>query len=350
MDLLSYACVIVQYGRAMDALQKLIKDDINFLEYPCWLVDKRNDITSWIIKKDNGTYKLKSPEGMPSYFDKKVLYYLMHKLYQATRLEKYELKITRYEIAKNITPGKPNLSKRLYDNIMEALWKWKAIAIHFEGLFYESEGYTIRYFAIIDSVKLDKETGTLKINFNKEYIDQQRLSTFYKLIDFQKYKKFNGTIAARLYELLTKNFIASDTWAIGIQTLAEKITIEKRKGAKAYYPSDVLRHLRPAINEINRNTELYIVFNYNKNSQVCCFQSKEKLKQYFPAVVVEKKKKPSNEKDIEFCYQTFLNLPQDERSRIERSIDHDAILSVLSDQKSKVYSYMCNKNLWQKVV
>jgi hypothetical protein len=332
----------------MEDQHLFIKDDINFLEYPNWIIDKRNEVTFWIIKKPNGcTYNIKSPEGLPSYFDKKVLYYLMHKLYTETNLETYALTTTRYEIGINISPDGNRPSKKQYENIMDSLWKWKAIAIHFEGVFYEVEGYTVRFFSIIDEVVLNKRTGALSIRFNKSYIDQQRLSTFYKLIDFQKYKRFSSATAARLYELLIKNFKDRDAWPIGIQLLAEKMTMEKRCNAKYYYPSDVMRHLKPAINEINKNTDIFIVLDYNKKTGVCIFKKGQKPKQYTPATTAtQRPKKKPNTKDIDVCYEYYSNLPLDERNRIKQASDRDPLLTVIQDQKSKIFAYMRNKGLW----
>lgn len=327
--------------------KKFIKDDMNFLEYPNWSIDQRNNLTIWALNKpDGGTYTLTSPKGMPSYFDKKVLYYLMHKMYREQGLETYILKTTRYDIAKNISTDGTVPGKQLYKKIWDSLKKWKSIVIEFQGVFYEYEDYTIRLFNIIDEIKLDKKTGELTVRFSEPYINQQRLSTFYKLIDFEKYKQFNTSTAARLYELLIKSFTSRKTWAINIQLLAAKITLSKRNGVTIYYASDVLRLLRPALKEINNKTDLYIEFAYNKSTKVCVFTKKEKPKEYIPAKAVAKTQKSFAIKDLDACFEFFSNLPHDERSRIERAINQDPILSVLSDQKSKVFSYMRNKQLW----
>jgi hypothetical protein len=62
-----------------------------------------------------------------------------------------------------------------------------------------------------------------------------------------------------------KTFKDRDTWQIGIIKLAEKLTLTER------YPSQVLKKLIPAVNEINKNTGLKIHFHYNKETHVCTF-------------------------------------------------------------------------------
>ena len=107
------------------------------------------------------------------------------------------------------------------------------------------------YFHIIDDVILDEKTKGLCIKFNQQYLAQLRESSFYTTIDFNEYKRLTRGISARLYEILIKTFYNCDTWSIGIKKLAEKLTLDKRVGAKEYYPSDVLSNLKPAIKEIN---------------------------------------------------------------------------------------------------
>ena len=89
-------------------------------------------------------------------------------------------------------------------------------------------------------------------------------------------KKLKRPVSARLYEILVKTFKDREEWQIGIIKLPEKLTLSER------YPSQILKKVNPAVNEINDNTELKINFNYNKKTQICTFtkvkqaQSKDK--------------------------------------------------------------------------
>ena len=198
-----------------------------------------------------------------------MLYYLLYKLYKENGLKNTKIKTTRYEIAKNVFPGVKSYGKNKYDRIMISLKRWHNLSIHFEGVFYEGDGYTIRFFHVVDSVKLQKETGELVVEFNAIYLKQLAETAFYVLIDFNQYRRLQKASSARLYEILLKTFKERKDWAINIQSLAEKMTFEKREGAKSYYPSDILRHLKVAVNEINKRTDLHIKFEYNKGNQVC---------------------------------------------------------------------------------
>lgn len=245
----------------------IIKEDINFLEYPNWVVSKRDYKNHLIIKKDTGFYELKSTEGLPVRFDKVVLYYLLHKLSIDSDLNSVEITTTRYDIAKNVFSQEKNFSKAKYDRIMLALKKWKALVIKFEGIFYEGDNFTVKYFAVIDYVSLDKKTNKLSIKFNDLYIKQIKETKYYKLINFIEYKKMTRPVSIRLYEILIKNFIYENTWAIYIDTLGEKLTLGKRA-----FPSQILVALMPAINEINEHSQLRIEFCYDKESDICIFK------------------------------------------------------------------------------
>jgi hypothetical protein len=271
----------------MDNNKKIVKEDINFLEYPNWILHERSRLYSWVIEKQSGRYEIASLKGLPTHFDKIVLYFLLYKLYKLCDFGLREFETTRYEIAKNIFADAQNLSSNRFDRIMLALEKWKAIFIKFEGVFYEGDNYTVRYFSVLDDVIWNQEKRTLLIRFNQQYIQQLEESKFYKLIDFEEYKKLTRSVSARLYEILVKNFKERNIWHVGIQNLAEKLTLEKRSVAKDYYPSDVLIKLRPAINEINKNTGLKIDFVYDALTSLCVFKTCQDILELAQSMSVE---------------------------------------------------------------
>ena len=327
--------------------QKMIKTDINFLEWPNWVVNKKSIQKRLIIEKEHGRYEVFSSLGIPKRFDKIVVYFLLYKLFKDTGFDKYSLSSTRYEIAKNIFGGK-HFSTTTYDRIMDALLRWKAITIKFKGVFYEGDRYTIRAFSIIDEFVLDPESGELIVRFSEAYIKQLKESQSYKYVDFNQFKKLHRDLSARLYEILIKTFKDRNSWAISIDGLAEKLTLEKHVDVECYYPSEVLRMVKPALNEINKKTDLHIHLEYNKNNNVCIFCKKTKPKEIIPAVLVtdKKKRKSSSIKDQDACYAIYQNMPEDSRNRIRQAIERDTFLAVLPDDKSKVYAYMKRMNLY----
>ena len=331
----------------------MICDDINFLEYPNWVLNKSSSANTWVVENKHGRYEMSSLKGMPSYFDKMILYYLIYKLFSEARMDAYCVVTSRYDIAKNVFFNSKNFGSNHYLRIMDSLKKWKQIAIFFDGVFYQDGRHIIKFFSFIDDVTLDKESGELTITFGKAYIDQLRGTTFCKYVDFEKYKRFSRAVSARLYEILIKSFEGRDTWPISIQLLAEKLTLTKQPGARVYYASQVVRQIKSAINEINRKTDLYIQFDYNNTTDVCIFKKSQKPKEFTPAIVepktkssAEVKKELKQAQDIAACFEAYSNLPDNERSRIDQSIKHDDILKVLPDKETKIYQYMRVKGLW----
>jgi len=333
--------------------KKRLKDDINFLEYPNWAVNPRGDTNKLVIEKENGRYEIIAPLGLPSHFDKTVLYYLLHRAYKESGFTKYSIVVNRHQIAKNVFFGVKSIGKNKYDRIMSSLKRWTVTAIDFEGLFFEKDEYTSRYFHVIDEVVLKKESGELLVRLNEGYVKQLCETKFCKWIDFEQYKKLSRASSARLYEILVKSFKTSIYWKIHIKKLAEKLTFGMREHAKTYYPSDVLRHLKPAVNEINRNTELHISLRYNKDTGICIFEKLEKPKeQFIPAVKakVVKKKEDLNKKHIAQCLEYFIALPIEEQKAIVEDIKRQPFLAYVPDRNTRIFAYMTRKKLWSAEV
>lgn len=336
----------------MEDQKKMVKEDINFLEYPNWVVNQRSKVTTWTIEKPNGKYELVCGSGMPSHFDKTLLYFLLYKLYREKKLDSCLISTTRYEIAKNVFSELRHIGKNKYDRIMESLKKWNALSIHFSGgIFYGGDGETERFFHILDEVILRKETGELIVKFNSSYIKQLKESKFYTFIDFEKYKKLYRASSARLYEILVKNFKGRNDWVINIQLLAQKLTFEKRANAAEYYPSDVFRHIKPGINEINKKTDLEIGFTYNKETGTCIFKSLKKQNDTFiPATrykETDKQKRVQTRKQINDCMDYYRTLAIEEQEAILEDIKRQPFLEFLPDQSSRIFAYMTNAKQWQ---
>lgn len=256
-----------------------LKDDINFLECPNWLVNEQDACKTYTIEKDSGKYVISTTEDidrLPDKTDKIMLYYLMSYLMENNFKDRL-VEISRYRIAKDA------LGSFKYDRIMLGLRRWHNISIKFHGIFYDGDGYSTRYFHVIDNVIL--KDNKLKIFFNIDFLEQIKDSQYFKLINFNEYKRLKKPTSARLYEILVKTFKDRGVWHISIIKLAEKLTLEKRKNIDTYYPSDVIVKLIPAINEINKQTELNIKLDYNKQTHICTFtkikktQSEDKPKE-----------------------------------------------------------------------
>jgi len=241
--------------------RNLIKNDINFLEFPMWIVNDKGSAVEYKSEKNNGTYRIAtSGDRLPDRFDKIVLYYLLMKLSKLARkgVDKHELFTTRYEIVTNIfesrTPSKPK-----YDRVMASLIRWKNMTIEFKGTFFENDEYSERYFGVIDDVIHKPGQRELYIRINQQFLKQMMDSEYYKLINFDEYKRLKKPVAARLYEILSKTFKGRRLWKIDSANLAEKLTLTKS------YPSQVIEKLLPAVKEINANTDLRVEMQSHKN-------------------------------------------------------------------------------------
>ena len=236
-----------------------IKDDINFLEYPNWLVSEKKAPKTYKIERPHGTYVISTTEDidrLPDRTDKIMLYYLISYLMKDD-FKNRVVEISRYRIAKDV------LGSFKYDRIMLSLQRWHNISISFKGNFYDGDSYSTRFFHVIDNVILKE--NKLKIYFNIDFLEQLRSTNYFKLINFDEYKLLKRPVSARLYEILIKTFKDRDIWQISIIKLAEKLTLAEE------YPSQILKKLIPAINEITKKTGLKIHFDYNKETQVCTF-------------------------------------------------------------------------------
>ena len=171
------------------------------------------------------------------------------------------------------------------------------------------------------------------------------------MIDFEKYKTLKRASSARLYEILAKTFKGRGEWAIDIKKLAEKLTFEKRENAADYYPSDVLRHLKPSIVEINKKTDLEIGFTYNKETDTCIFKKLKKQKNTYIAATKDngenKKIKQNTQKEIYACMEYFKALEVAEQQRIRNKAIHDPYLVVLKTEEEKIYAHMTSTKQWQ---
>ncbi|MEK7339988.1 MAG: DnaA N-terminal domain-containing protein [Verrucomicrobiota bacterium] len=254
-----------------------IKEDMNFLEYPTWKVSRKDNSKTLTMKKENGTYEIKTSEDrLPDGFDRIVLYYLLHKLYTTTNGKFDSLKIpaTSYEIAKNIYPDMKKTGKREYDRIMTTLKRWVGVTVKFDGIFYDGDGHTTRLFGIIDSIIFDKETKKFrKIRFSPEYIEQLQRTNFFISLNFNDIIKLPDPIALRLYEIQSKNFLRGTMFKIGVRKLGEKLTLSCK------YPSQIAREAKSAVDRTNEALGLNTEFEYDPDTEQCTFRKLKPVKE-----------------------------------------------------------------------
>jgi hypothetical protein len=232
-----------------------IKQDINFLEYPLWFPSKVSEENGYVWKDKEG-YTYRSAYKVPDKTDAIILFYLLLKAQKQDYQEKFIL--SQHELLKGC--GFYGNSW-YYERLEDSLRRWTGIMIEFKGTFYDGKKYKTLFFHILDSAKIREEDQKVEICFNPDFLLKIKESKFCKYINFQQYKALKRPISLRLFEILCKNFKGREEWPIDLVKLGAKLPLSKRKvqSLKAekelLFHSDVLRAIKPAINEINRLAE-----------------------------------------------------------------------------------------------
>jgi len=250
-------------------MSKLIKQDINFLEYPIWHVDFKSNEEGKIFRDIEG-YTYRAGYKVPTYIDVIFLYYFM--LVLQNKDWKNEIKISKYNVLKNC-----GLSRSVYymKRLEDSLERWINVTLKFQGIFYDNKEYKSLNFNIINDWYIDEKDKKIFIEFNKFWIKKVKESQYFKMLNFNELLKLRNPIATRLYEILIKTFQNRDTWEIDAHKLAKKITLNKK------YYSHIKQRIKTALNKINKKTELKVDFkvkNEGRNKGIFVFIKKEKNK------------------------------------------------------------------------
>ncbi|MCD4831749.1 MAG: replication initiation protein [Anaerohalosphaeraceae bacterium] len=230
-------------------MEKQLKQDINFLEYPLWFQNSkmaklRDDGYVW---RDRKGFVFRTGYNPPTRTDYIFLCYLLLKCQESNWKE--EIELTRYEVLKacDLNKGLKN-----YNRLENSLTRWNMVGLEFRGIFYDGVEYQIIQFGIIDDWDIEKQTKRLRVRFNPKWLLCIKQSRFFQFIEFEDIKNLNSPLALRLYELLIKAFRGRDTWEINALKLAVKIPMAQK------YPSDILPKIRIALDQINKNTSIKI--------------------------------------------------------------------------------------------
>lgn len=241
-------------------MDKQVKQDINFLEYPLHVIDYQGDTQKFEMKTDRGTFQLIAPSDsrLPSSEDRLILYYFLRAL-SSGGYENNVVKTTRYQVSKDIWGRR---STPYYEMIRKSLTRYAGLVVKFENVFYKNSRYETLLFHVIDTLKISE--GTLEVVFNKEFIEQMKNSNYYRMINYDEIKSLRSNTSIRLYEYLIKQPLP---FSISILKLGDKLTFSKND----LFPSTILRRVKPAIAEINKKTSLKIEMKFNQETKVCRF-------------------------------------------------------------------------------
>lgn len=229
---------------------RLVKQDIDFLEYPLWILD-RNAQMGFSFEDRKGFF-YRSGYYPPSKIDMIFLYFFL--LESQKKNWANELNFSQYEVLKGcgIQPGK-SWRKRL----KESLRRWTAVVIEFEGTFYDGNTYQSMLFHIIEKSKVDT-AGRITIKLSSDWLSTIQNSTFYKMLNFDELKLLRNPLATRLYEILVKSFQGRDVWEVEAKKLALKMPMKEK------YASHITSRIKTALKDLNGKTELKIELKVRK--------------------------------------------------------------------------------------
>ena len=226
----------------MESEHKLIKQDMNFLEYPLWFQNDRlpPDFT-W---QDRDGFIYRAPYKVPVRLDGLYLMYIMLLSQNEGWVQNILVPQRRIMTACGVRPGKyPAL------RLKESLDRWINITLSFEGTFYNGEEYERLQFNILNDWRVDRHTKHLRIEVNKFWLEKVKHSNFFKLIDFEEYARIRSPLAARYFELFTKNFQGRDKWLINSEKLRLKIPYtDPRPSILARQSASAIDHLAEVTN------------------------------------------------------------------------------------------------------
>jgi hypothetical protein len=262
IDIYAYFITIKETRKSteMGFMTKLIKQDINFLEYPLYSLNGRGKKEDIKVKIDDKKYNLRVGYKTPNSTDMLFLYYFIKR----SQEKNFDRKIImrRSEIIKEVAPSD---TAYYYKRLEDTLEIWRNVGLSFQGTFYNGKEYKTIAFGVLDQGELE-ENGNVLVTFNETFLKILEETNFYRYIDFNELKQLKKPISRRLYELFKKSKFP---FKIEIKKLAQKITLDRK------YPSDIIIKLNPAIKEINKNTDLNILFSYKKNEfgkTICVFE------------------------------------------------------------------------------
>jgi hypothetical protein len=248
--------------------KQIIKQDINFLEYPLWAPRERDQQKIYKMTDVDG-YNFESSGGVPSKVDMMILYFIL--LESQNQQYKRKITLSKYKILSgcNIQP-----TKERKERLKKSLERWKRVIVSFSGKFYTGIHYSDMEFGIIETWKIAKDKpNSVEITFNEEWLQKIQHSNFFKYISFNEMLHLRSPIAIRLYEILSKTFYKRNTWEISSSKLAKKIPLS------AAYHSKIVEKIKPAVKIINEKTSLNIkmtVKKTKKNDGVFTFQKVSK--------------------------------------------------------------------------
>jgi len=250
-----------------------LKVDFNLLMSGTWVLEKKGRQKIHYFEKEvgNGKIVIYNALDVPSPLDSKVLDYLM-KISQENDWPKEIMIPSISQIAKDLGLRK---DKKTLDRIKKALKILKNTHIEFHNCFidtgvlehFSGHVYLVSISIVSEYAFTPKRKGRLgrgnplqvKVVFSDSFISLCKHSLGYKLVPFAPIKGLRDTAYA-LYKWAWRWFNNEkgygERWIGDGKKLVEWYKNELNSTAQYKYPSDVLRRVKSAIEQLNENDQV----------------------------------------------------------------------------------------------
>ena len=247
-----------------------IKIDFNFLQSGTWVLEKKGSQRIHYFEKEvgNGKIIIYNSLDVPSPLDSKILDYLMLKSQEKQWTEKVTIDSLR-KISQEIGLG---TGKEKINRIRKGLEILVNTRIRFENCFidngtleyidggdYEVVNIGILNDYAIEKVKSRGKPRRITVWFNKNFLAICRYSLGYKLIPYAPIQGLRDTAYA-LYKWAYRWYDSEkgygERWIGNGQSLVKWYKNELNSIAQYKYPSEILRRLKSAIEQLNKNKEV----------------------------------------------------------------------------------------------
>ncbi|MBC8444332.1 replication initiator protein A [Candidatus Woesearchaeota archaeon] len=249
----------------------LVRQDINFLEFPIWTLKNDPTESEFEIKTDNGVYSYKANRdiGIPDSNDHLILYYI---LFLTQKTNSRTVSFTYYDVCTNL---KFSIGGREYKRVHKCLKKWSGVTIFFDGCFYEgdekiiSSSFHVLRFKIkeVDNGAKNKpQKKIISVTVDEDFHNKAVNSSFFRNIDLNVLINLKDPLARRLHEYLEKQLFEENKTEEEALNLFEKLRIKCDP-----YQSIIKRRLtsiEKALDRINKNNPDFVYsFKYHQNQE-----------------------------------------------------------------------------------
>lgn len=246
----------------------LVRQDINFLEFPIWTLKNDPSESEFAITTENGVYHYKANKdiGVPDSNDYLILHYI---LYLTQKSKSRTVSFTFYDACKSL---RFSVGGREYKRIHNGLKKWSGVVMFFDGCFYEgSEKIISSSFQVLkykikeieDDVKNKPKKKIISVTVDEDFYNKAINSNFYRNIDINILIDLKDPLARRVHEYLEKQFV--DRYKIKREALK---LFEKLRVKCDPYPSIIKRRLVSVENAIGKVNKYHPSYRYTSSYYV----------------------------------------------------------------------------------